>query len=60
MCSLGKMLQLKASGVEVILKLLAHRVKLLTFQHQGQGKGSHILKEDGREVEFKFQLNKMR
>ena len=54
------MLLLKASGVEVILKLLAHRVKLLTFQHQGQGKGSHILKEDGREVEFKFQLNKIR
>ena len=39
MSSLGKMLLLKAPGVEVILKFLAHRVKLLTFQHPGQGKG---------------------
>ena len=60
MSSLGKMLLLKASGVEVILKFLAHLLKLLPFQHRGQGKGFIYYKEDGREAEFKFHLNKMR
>ena len=60
MSSLGKILLLKTSGVEVILKFLAHHMKLLTFQPQGQRKGFTYYKEDGREVEFKFKLNKMR
>ena len=58
--SLGVVLLLGASGVEVILKFLAHLLKLLTFNTMGREKGCTYYKEDGRKVEFKFQLNKMR
>ena len=54
------MLLLEALGVEVVLKLFARLLEILTPQHHGLGKGFHNYKEDGREVELRLHLNKIR
>ena len=59
MSSPSKMLILGASGDEVVLKFLAHLVKLLTFKHHGQGEGFHNYEEEGKKLEFKSDSNKI-